>query len=65
MSRKPITVPASILIFKDIHFRGFWWSGGQSTEKMGIKGKTKIINEIIKMIQDKRLNTKYLNNNKH
>lgn len=27
MSLRPVTMPASLLIFKDIAFKGFWLSG--------------------------------------
>jgi trans-2-enoyl-CoA reductase len=37
MSKQPLTIPASMLIFKDIHFHGFWvsrWSAHNPAEKM-------------------------------
>jgi len=27
MSQQPVNIPTSLLIFKDLHFRGFWLSG--------------------------------------
>ena len=36
MSRKPITVPTSLFIFKDISLRGFWmtrWHADHSTQE--------------------------------
>lgn len=36
MSKQPLTLPASLLIFKDIHFHGFWvskWSDKHPEEK--------------------------------
>lgn len=36
MSKQPLTIPASMLIFKDIHFHGFWvskWSAQNPEEK--------------------------------
>jgi trans-2-enoyl-CoA reductase len=36
MSKQPLTIPASMLIFKDIHFHGFWvsrWSAQNPDEK--------------------------------
>jgi trans-2-enoyl-CoA reductase len=36
MSKQPLTIPASMLIFKDIHFHGFWvskWAERQPEEK--------------------------------
>lgn len=27
MSMKPVTLPTSLFIFKDLHARGFWLSG--------------------------------------
>lgn len=29
MSMKPVTLPTSLFIFKDLHARGFWLSGGE------------------------------------
>ncbi|KAF2828353.1 trans-2-enoyl-CoA reductase-like protein [Ophiobolus disseminans] len=37
MSKQPLTIPASMLIFKDIHFHGFWvsrWAERHPEEKM-------------------------------
>ena len=36
MSKQPLTIPASMLIFKDIHFHGFWvsrWAEKHPEEK--------------------------------
>ena len=36
MSKQPLTIPASMLIFKDIHFHGFWvsrWAEEHPEEK--------------------------------
>jgi trans-2-enoyl-CoA reductase len=36
MSKQPLTIPASLLIFKDLHFHGFWvsrWSEKHPGEK--------------------------------
>jgi mitochondrial enoyl-[acyl-carrier protein] reductase / trans-2-enoyl-CoA reductase len=35
MSMQPVTVPASLLIFKDVRVRGFWLSGGGGGEGVG------------------------------
>jgi trans-2-enoyl-CoA reductase len=37
MSKQPLTIPASMLIFKDLHFHGFWvsrWAERHPEEKM-------------------------------
>ncbi|KAF1933075.1 enoyl-acyl-carrier-proteinreductase 1 mitochondrial precursor [Didymella exigua CBS 183.55] len=37
MSKQPLTIPASMLIFKDIHFHGFWvsrWAEQNPAEKL-------------------------------
>ena len=37
MSKQPLTIPASMLIFKDIHFHGFWvsrWADQNPEEKV-------------------------------
>lgn len=35
MSKQPLAIPAPLLIFKDLRFRGFWASGGFS--KVGLR----------------------------
>lgn len=54
MSREPVTVPTSALIFKDIQVRGFWmteWTkrNGESDER------NRMFHEIIKLMQDGKL----------
>ncbi|KAH6616781.1 hypothetical protein C7974DRAFT_402446 [Boeremia exigua] len=46
MSKQPLTVPASMLIFKDIHFHGFWvsrWAEQHPEEKL------KTVNDVLDM----------------
>jgi mitochondrial enoyl-[acyl-carrier protein] reductase / trans-2-enoyl-CoA reductase len=49
MSRKPLTIPASLLIFKDLHFDGFWLSawGDRFPDQ-----KKETIDSILKMYRE-------------
>lgn len=49
MSRKPVTVPASLLIFKDLHYHGFWLSAWN--EQYPEKKKETILS-ILKLYQE-------------
>jgi mitochondrial enoyl-[acyl-carrier protein] reductase / trans-2-enoyl-CoA reductase len=49
MSRKPLTIPASLLIFKDLHFDGFWLSAW-SDQNPGQKKET--IDGILKLYRE-------------
>lgn len=52
MSREPLTIPNSALIFKDIAFRGFWvsrWSKENSLEE-----RTKMYNELFELMASGR-----------
>jgi trans-2-enoyl-CoA reductase len=49
MSRKPLTIPASLLIFKDLHFDGFWLSSwGQRNPDL----KKETIESILKLYKE-------------
>jgi len=51
MSRQPFFVPASLLIFKDIKFSGYWMSRWNQTHSKEEKGE--MLNEVIKLIKEK------------
>ena len=51
MSRQPITVPTSALIFKDIALRGFWMTQW-SKDNAGTKEYREMIDEIMKMYKE-------------
>jgi len=57
MSRKPILVPTGAMIFKDLTFEGFWMTrwilNSSSNDRM------EMINEIAKLIKDKKLKLWY------
>ncbi len=42
MSMQPLTLPTSLLIFKDLRFRGFWLSG-QWSKEAGREGKAALL----------------------
>lgn len=48
---KPLTIPAPLLIFKDLRARGFWISGN-ATEKMGSSGRAALVDRLAKLISD-------------
>ncbi|CAG8463849.1 110_t:CDS:10 [Diversispora eburnea] len=55
MSRQPLTIPASQLIFKDLKYVGFWiskWNKINSKEK-----RLEMLNEIINLIKQGKLET--------
>ncbi|KAI1178943.1 hypothetical protein F4777DRAFT_586427 [Nemania sp. FL0916] len=49
MSRQPVTPPTGLLIFKDIHFAGFWLSRWADADPAGAKKQT--IDEILDLIR--------------
>jgi len=51
MSMQPLTLPASLLIFKDIQFKGFWLSG-RWAKKAGPEGRAKLMDEVAKLYMD-------------
>ncbi|PSN66950.1 NAD(P)-binding protein [Corynespora cassiicola Philippines] len=51
MSKQPLTIPASMLIFKDIHFHGFWvskWADKYPEEKK------RTVEDVLDMIRNKQ-----------
>lgn len=53
MSRKPVTVPTSALIFKDIQLRGFWLT--KWLEQHPQEDRTKMLNSLFEMIKKDQL----------
>jgi len=49
MSKKPVTIPNRLLIFNDIHVRGFWLT--KWNEEHSVEERLKILDEIIKLIK--------------
>jgi NADPH:quinone reductase-like Zn-dependent oxidoreductase len=56
MSMQPVSIPTSLLIFKDITCRGFWLSGTWS-EKQGLEGKAQALDRLVPYIQAGQLRT--------
>lgn len=54
MSREPVTVPTSALIFKDIAFHGFWMTRW-SKENHNSPARDLMFDQLIKMMMEKRL----------
>lgn len=46
MALQPVSLPASLLIFKDITFKGFWLSGGWAAAA-GAGGKARLMDEVV------------------
>jgi trans-2-enoyl-CoA reductase len=53
MSRKPVTVPTSLLIFKDIELKGFWLSRWAATHSAS--ERQAMLNEIFALIRAEKL----------
>lgn len=53
MSRKPVTVPTSALIFKDVQLRGFWLT--KWLEQHPQEDRTKMLNQLFEMIKKDQL----------
>eukprot|EP00741_Cyanophora_paradoxa_P023686 tig00021612_g22880.t1 len=53
MSRKPVTIPTSALIFKDITVRGFWLSRWADSVSPGVR--LAAINQLADMVRSKKL----------
>jgi len=53
MSHKPITIPTSQLIFKDIQLKGFWMS--RWLEEHSLEERTKMLNTLFEMIRNNQL----------
>jgi mitochondrial enoyl-[acyl-carrier protein] reductase / trans-2-enoyl-CoA reductase len=54
MSREPLTVPTSALIFKDLRFVGYWMTRWNK-ENQGGADWSKMFQEVTKLILDKKL----------
>ncbi len=52
MSKQPVTLPAGLLIFKDLTFRGFWLSLWAARDPAG---KRKTVEEVLKLIREGKL----------
>ncbi|GMH33141.1 hypothetical protein BSKO_00975 [Bryopsis sp. KO-2023] len=50
MSEQPVTLPTSLFIFKNLHARGFWWSGGPVTDE-SLKRKADVIDHVTTAMQ--------------
>ncbi|XP_039756202.1 enoyl-[acyl-carrier-protein] reductase, mitochondrial-like [Pararge aegeria] len=53
MSRDPVTIPNSALIFKDISFHGFWMTAWK--EKASMDEKEKMMADIVSLMCEKKL----------
>ncbi|RIA87703.1 hypothetical protein C1645_739917 [Glomus cerebriforme] len=53
MSRKPFSIPASLLIFKDIKFSGYWMSRWYKTHSKEERGE--MLSEIIRLVKQGKL----------
>lgn len=51
MALQPLTLPASLLIFKDVTFRGFWLSGGWAARE-GRGGRAKLLDRAAALYLD-------------
>ncbi|XP_076651337.1 enoyl-[acyl-carrier-protein] reductase, mitochondrial [Halictus rubicundus] len=54
MSREPLTVPTSALIFKDITLKGFWMTAWTNANKNSTE-RSDMFSELGKLFQDKKL----------
>jgi len=50
MSRRPVTMPTALLIFKDVTVRGFWFSG-RWTQEHGRKGREEMLRELLPLVR--------------
>jgi trans-2-enoyl-CoA reductase len=48
MAMQPMSMPASLLIFKDIAFRGFWLSGGWA-KRAGPAGRAALLDRLAEL----------------
>lgn len=53
MSRKPVTIPTSLLIFKDIQLKGFWLT--KWLEQHSMEEAKKMIDTISKFVLEEKL----------
>jgi trans-2-enoyl-CoA reductase len=51
MGLSPIPLPASLLIFKDLSFRGFWLSGGWAARE-GPAGRAALLDRLAALYSD-------------
>lgn len=58
MSQQPVSIPTSLLIFKDISFRGFWVSGRWS-QQLGPEGRAAVLERCAEYIRSGKLHTTY------
>lgn len=54
MALQPVSLPAGLLIFKDLTFRGFWLSGGWAA-KEGTAGRARLLDTLAHMFADGKL----------
>ena len=54
MSKLPLSIPSGSFIFKDLTFKGFWWSG-HTSEKLGVQQKAQLLDRIADFIQQHQL----------
>uniref|UniRef100_A0A1D1ZY53 enoyl-[acyl-carrier-protein] reductase n=1 Tax=Auxenochlorella protothecoides TaxID=3075 RepID=A0A1D1ZY53_AUXPR len=52
MSKQPLAIPAPLLIFKDLRFRGFWASGGFSKDEEGLARKREVLKEVADLFEE-------------
>ena len=57
MSMKPVTIPTSLFIFKDISCRGFWLSGTWS-QQAGGEGKARLLDRLLPYVQAGQLRSR-------
>ena len=51
MAMAPVPLPASLLIFKDLSFRGFWLSGGWAA-RAGPRGRAALLDRLGALYQE-------------
>lgn len=61
MSRRPITIPSSMFLFRDIRFRGFWLQ--QWNKEHTLEERKQMYNTLLNLMKDKKLtlNTEVVN----
>lgn len=57
MSRRPVTMPTALLIFKDVTVRGFWFSG-RWTQEHGRRGREEMLEQLLPLVRSGRLKLK-------
>ncbi|KAL3151654.1 hypothetical protein ABBQ38_012642 [Trebouxia sp. C0009 RCD-2024] len=56
MSMKPVTIPTSLLIFKDLTCKGFWLSGGAKGNDHA--SKKAVLNKLVPLLRQNALSTR-------